>query len=315
MKKKIAILILGLTVALFVGACGNKDNSTEPTETTKDTAVVQENNKQDCETEQETETQEVETQETSEENNYWEQVGISDEIGTVYNGEKVELVRHGENACCIYAGYEFEESADFEQFANVDICYQDVDIKLQVEESRNCKILLSGNYELEELGSFNNECGKYYNLMVNGSCIAWIDVEGDSPETALENCKVNGFTLYPVEGMTLNGYEFNDLQMCNVVNYFGNPNSVVYYVFDEGCYDIDYGNEQILYSYREVVDYISYSEKYEGLVSYDNASSLDFFTKDGKSIDTIQISLLLSREEIQWQKDLEQQEVTTEKNE
>ena len=108
MKKKIAILILGLTVALFVGACGNKDNSTVASETTKDTAVVQENNKQDCETEQETETQEVETQETSEENNYWEQVGISDEIGTVYNGEKVELVRHGENACCIYEVYEFE---------------------------------------------------------------------------------------------------------------------------------------------------------------------------------------------------------------
>lgn len=315
MKKKTEILILGLAVALSVGACGNKDNSIEPTETTKATAVVQETEKQNYETE-EVETQETETQiEETEEVSLWEQVGIKDGIGTVYNGETVELVRHGENACCIYAGYEFEEPTDFEQFANVDICYQDVDIKLQVEESRNCKILLSGNYELEEIGSFNNECGKYYNLMVNGSCIAWIDVEGDSPETALENCKVNGFTLYPVEGITLNGYEFNDLQMCNVVNYFGNPNNVVYYVYDEGCYDIDYGNEQILYSYREEVDYISYSEKYESLVSYCNASSLDFFTKDGKSVDTIQISLLLSKEEIQWQKDLEQQDVTIEENE
>ena len=33
MKKKIAIIILGLTVALSVGACGKEDNSTEQNNT------------------------------------------------------------------------------------------------------------------------------------------------------------------------------------------------------------------------------------------------------------------------------------------
>ena len=71
------------------------------------------------ETVNEVETQEEETQAISQEDTYWEQVGIHDGIGTVYNGETVKLVHSGENASCINAGYEFEETAGFLQFAEM----------------------------------------------------------------------------------------------------------------------------------------------------------------------------------------------------
>lgn len=44
--------------------------------------------------------------------------------------------------------------------------------------------------------------------------------------------------------LVLNGYEFKDLQMCNVINNFGNPNVVNYVLYDDG-------SEEIIYSYAK----------------------------------------------------------------
>ncbi|GEM_PF-6198799 len=67
---------------------------------------------------------------------------------------------------------------------------------------------------------------KGYNLNVDGKCILWFETDCDSASTELEDCDIYAFVLYPTEGLVLNGYEFMDIQMRNVVNYFGNPNSI-----------------------------------------------------------------------------------------
>lgn len=59
MKKKIAVIILGLTVALSVVACGNKDNSTEQTETSSTVEVVETTEKEVVATESVEETEQL----------------------------------------------------------------------------------------------------------------------------------------------------------------------------------------------------------------------------------------------------------------
>lgn len=58
-KKKIAVIILGLTVALSVVACGNKDNSTEQTETSSTVEVVETTEKEVVATESVEETEQL----------------------------------------------------------------------------------------------------------------------------------------------------------------------------------------------------------------------------------------------------------------
>lgn len=284
MKKQL-IAVGILSVCLFASGCGS--NAVNEETKTEDTVIVQETETQ------EVETQEEETQAISQEDTYWEQVGIHDGIGTVYNGETVKLVHSGENASCINAGYEFEETAGFLQFAEINCSYSGADVRLWVKEKRECRIVLSGNYELEEIGTFN-DYGKCYNLVINGKCVAWFEVEGDSGETALEDCKVYSFVLYPTEGLILNGYEFTDMQMQNVVKHFGNPNSVNYTVYDEG-------SEEIIYLYRKKDTDLHFLRESDGSYKVGatyTSSELIFQTADGKRIEAIDISLALTEEDI-----------------
>lgn len=287
MKKQL-IAVGILSVCLFASGCGS--NAVNEETKTEDTVIVQETEMQETET-QEVEMQEVETQAINQEDINWEQVGIHDGIGTVYNGETVELVRPDESYLCKEASYEFEEPADFLQFAEINISYNGADIRLWVKENRKPRIELSGNFELEELYTFN-DYGKGYNLNVDGQCILWFETDCDSASTELEDCDIYAFVLYPTEGLVLNGYEFMDIQMRNVVNYFGNPNSVGYTAYDEG-------SEEIFYIYKKSPSGIRESE--EGvtiIVSSNESSSLVFQTKDGKNIDAIEISLTLTEEDI-----------------
>lgn len=274
MKKKTAILILGLAVALSVGACGTKDNLTESEETTNAIADVQETEKQDYETE-EVETQEIETQiEETEEVKLWEKVGIKDGIGTVYNGETVELDDS------LSGSYEFFKPASFLQFTQADISYDDVNIKLWVSENTDvCRISLSGKYELRE----DTESMDRAYIIVDGKKIGLVTMGASNAVEALnegkEDCYVYNFQLYPTDGVILNGYEFKDCQMSNVVDWFGDP------------YSISYAVNQITYNYKIQDSAFGYDKASGTWSPFGSHSSYIFNTKDGKTIESIDIQL------------------------
>lgn len=302
MKRKLVSVISAciISLALLIGCGVNEGTETE----NQDIAAAEDIQETEEVTEQEmqpqseniqepenvSETRETEMQEPEiEETTDWSQVGIVDEIGTVYNGETIKLVRPDESYSCIRESYEFENPADFLQFVETDISYHDVNIRVWPPEHMECRMSLSGDYELEKILDFN-EFGKSYNLIVDGKCIAQFDVEGTSAETPIEDCEVYCFLLYPTEGLILNGFEFKDLQMCNVVDYFGDPNRVVYYLLDSGEADI-------LYIYTEDQWRWKSTEEYGNAVTH-HASSVTFHTNDGRNIESIDISLSLTEEEI-----------------
>lgn len=282
-KKKIAIIILGLTVALSVGACGKEDNSIKETETSCIDTI---------ENSEVVATEYIEQSET-EEPTFWGEVGIKDGIGTVYNGDTIELIKKDEGYNGIVGTYEFEKTEGFLQFAEINHNYKGVDVRLWVKEKGKARIELSGEYELEELYQFN-DYGKGYNLIVDGKCILWFETDCDNASTLMEDCDIYAFQVYPTEGLVLNGYEFKDLQMCNVINNFGNPNVVNYMLYDDG-------SEEIIYSYKKTDTDLYFLRETDGsykVGSTDKSSEVSFMTSDGKSIESIDISLVLPEKDI-----------------
>lgn len=264
MKKKIAITIICLSVAFSIVACGSSNNSTE-----KDNNV---------EVDTTTETEEVihAGAEIS-----WDKVGIVDGIGTVYNGETVEMDD-------LSATYEFEKYGDYLQFVEAEISYKNANIKLWAQEYRKGRISISGDYELEKIQNPNTSA-IYYNINVDGKSIAQINLSEYNEGDPVENCELNrfGVELYPTEGLVFNGFEFKDSQMEAVIDYFGNPNKVVFSINDEE-------EQKIVYTYTETI-YEKLLASFDGIGDIPEVS---FHTKDGKNVETISINLVLSKEEV-----------------
>lgn len=278
MKKKIAIIILGLTVALSVMACGNKDNLTETTEgnstITTEKMIAEETN--------ETEMVVVESIETGDET-HWGEVGIKDGIATVYDGAELRVTENETSK------YEFFKPADFLQFATMEISYGDANFKFWVGEDDNwssiCNIASSGNYELRE--GIDNGADEA-EIYVNGDCIGVISVGGMSPAhdstRTLDECNLSSLEIYPMEGLILNGYEFEDCQMKNVVEHFGNPNTVSYTVNEDGL-------DEIMYEYKLGISSAEKDEISGEFVVVGNDSHYRFYTTDGKNIERIVVKL------------------------
>ena len=204
-RKSVTVMSAYIILALLIGCGVNEEAETESQDIASVTEIqeTEEGTKQETQPQseemqepedvadpQETEMQELEIEETTD----WSQVGIVDGIGTVYNGKTIKLVRPDESYSCIRETYEFEDPADFLQFVEADISYHDMNIRVWVPEHMECRMSLSGNYELEKISDFN-EYGKYFNLVVDGNCIAQFDVEGTSHETPIEDCEVYSFML------------------------------------------------------------------------------------------------------------------------
>lgn len=282
MKRKLIATLLCLAISASMVACGSNNNSTEQTEVDNNVDVGEE-----------TESTELTDADAD---TPWGKVGIVDGIGTVYNGETVELkaeeIAQGITTDSKYAYYEFEEIADFLQFVNADISYQGANVKVWLLEHRKDRVSLSGNYELKETSRYNDGYGRCYDLIVDGNCIVKFDVEGESQDTPLEDCELGSFWLYPTEGLVFNGYEFTDTKMEGVVNYFGNPNFVSYDVYSSG-------NQHIDYTYREEISVTILENVSCG------TSEVVFNTADGKTIEQIDIRLSLTEEEIIAQREWE----------
>ncbi len=294
MKSKWLISLI-LIMMLSLSGCGNSaGKESEPLISEETDAEIESselNNEDKTNTTETVETESVEAD--MEDTLFWEETGIKDGIATVYNGNTVELVRYGENSSCISGSYEFEKTEGFLQFAEINLSYGGAEVRLWVKEKGKARIELSGDYELEELYQFN-DYGKGYKLMAGGKCILEFEADCDSASTVLEDCDVSYFKVYPTEGLVINGYEFKDMQMRNVVNNFGNPNIVSYTLDDDG-------NEEICYLYRKTDSDLHFSKEADGsyLVGTTKTSSeLSFVTADGKNIESIDVFLALPEDDI-----------------
>mgnify|MGYP004459811291 CR=1 FL=1 len=302
-KKIFVVLVLFLFVMLPTGCIKNEKADAERQDITdvKENSEVQSQPEQSHETEavaddteemegaEEVETtEEIEATEEIEETNDWSKVGIVDGKGIIYNGDVIELVVAEDNDSYMSGYYTFENPADFMPLAEADINYYDTNIRLWASEHMRPRLRISGNYELEKVGEFN-DTGRDYDLIVNGECIGNFGVEEPIDQTSVIECAADLFSLYPVKNLKLNGFQFDDAQMSSVVNYFGDPCVVSYTLSD--------GESYILYMYRQ--EQVRWKNTDMGNVVTVHASTYIFHTTDGKNIESIEISLPLTKEEIQ----------------
>ena len=275
MKRKVFLTMLCLAVFVCVSACGNKNNSTEISSIVEDSESI------------ETEVVATETTELAdaEDETFWDKVGIVDGIGTVYNGDTVELNDD-------MASYEFEKQTGFLQFAEINLSYKSAEVRLWVEEERVERIELSGEYELVDEGKFN-DFGKRYSVLVDGNCILYFELDFESPSNEIKDGIVYSFWIYPKEGLVLNNYEFNNLEMQGVVSFFDNPNIIYYETYDSG-------ETNIFYLYEKEVMEPHFNQV--GTTSWLGvtyiSSSVEFETIDGKNIERIVVPLSIPEEDI-----------------
>lgn len=262
MKRKLIATLLCLAISLLMVACGSKDNSTKTDNNVKADATTETAEATDAGVEA-----------------FWDKVGIVDGTGNVYNGETVEMDDSS-------AMYEFEEYGDYLQFVETEISYKNVNIKLWAQEYRKERISISGDYELEKIQNPNTSAISY-NINVDGKSIAQINLSEYNEGDPVENCELNRFELYPTEGLVFNGFEFKDSQMEAVIDYFGNPNNVVFSINDEE-------EQKIVYTYTETI-YKKLLASFDGI---GETPGVSFRTNDGKNIETISINLVLSKEEV-----------------
>ena len=284
MKRKQLLIVGMLGICLLTSACGAKEQTETASQEVTEVHETQEPEK--VEETQKTEVQETENEE--EDGTFWSEVGIKDGIGTIYNGDTIELVKPDENSNYKTASYTFQTPADFAPLAEAEISYAGADLKLYALEDKKPRIELSGDYELEVTSNFN-DYGKYYDVIANGTRFAVLGVEGESEDTPIEECEVYTVQVYPTKGVSINGCEFADDKMRNFTDYFGDPNDVLYTQWSDGT-------EQILYSYeKKTITNVS--------------SCYDFQTSDGKTIEYIYIEINFSKESI-----LTDTETTVEQN-
>lgn len=294
MKRKRLVAVGILSVCLLACGCGSNATVTslqkeqaligQETETQEEMQGIatQEEGAQEPQTQEET-VEETESQSTEpEDGTYWDKVGIEDGIATVYDGTTLQMEEDEE------VEYIFFKPASFLQFAHAELSYGSVNLKFEVEEEVEwqgiCSITSSGNYELE--AGTDSEDQAY--IYADGDCIGLITVAGISPaknqERTLDECKLVSLEIYPKVGITLNGYEFKDCQMRNVIEYFGDPNTVSYEVKEDG-------SDEIIYEYKLGISTIRVDKTTGKKYKQGNSSSYKFYTTDGKNIERIVMKL------------------------
>jgi hypothetical protein len=282
-EKLFAACLIGMCLSFAVG-CGDSSGSGDVNTASADAAqesVDDQNVEQETDVSVEEPVQEEPVQEEKElqEETFWDEVGIKDGIATVYNGDTVALTKSEDGR--MEGSYYSRDAAPFSEYSSVDITYNGAEVQLSVPQSLKCVMQLSGDYETEK-------SGKGYDWIVGGETIGWFKLADENTSTSMDDeLIISKFKLYPVEGLVMNGYEFQDTEMENVVNYFGTPDDITFIAGE------DTSEDEIYYYYETgMPDLIINGEYYE-----DVGSMVRFYTKDGKHIEEIYISLSLREED------------------